>query len=356
MTNEFFLEAGLPYLGIDYGMASTFRFNTTVLSRRDGQEQRVANWQSPLFEGNLGDRTLTETELTQLLGFFRDRQGPVQGWRLRDWSDYQLKNELQGFGNGFRTQFPLIKRYNLAGLMFIRHITKPDLRNCVVMLNGVRMRNWRLRLSTGLLEFFQPPPSGASVTVSCSFSVPVRFVSDEFPGAKLEARNGNESLYSVGPVPVREIRLPQSRGYLQGAENSEPELDVGVDIEEELAPQSFTNLSQSANGWERREPLNPFQRRVIRTAARVIDDTELNYYLRFFRTRLGQWRPFRIKDVTTGGDLVCRFSSDSFPQTEFLAYDGNQALWNFAGFEIITLPLEFPTETFFRIARPEDFA
>jgi uncharacterized protein (TIGR02217 family) len=100
-------------LGIDYGCVGGPQFSTTVIVDGSGAEQRNINWSQPLGRWQIGNRTgdrcLDKSELDALLAFHTARQGSLEGFRFKDWTDYRGVAQLLGVGNGIQTQFKLRK-------------------------------------------------------------------------------------------------------------------------------------------------------------------------------------------------------------------------------------------------------
>ena len=118
-------------LGIDYGAVGGMRFNTTQIETSDGSQQRNANWWLPLGRWQLGERTLLESqkdkleEVTYLKEFHAARKGSLEGFRFKDWSDYQIIAQIVGIGDGVETEWQLKKTYYAGSASCARPITKP---------------------------------------------------------------------------------------------------------------------------------------------------------------------------------------------------------------------------------------
>lgn len=218
-----FIESRID-LGYNYGTTGGPRFKTTVVVDGGGREQRICQWAQPLhsysfFRGE--DNPIDNLELAYLQDFHRSANGSINGFRFRDWADYQIVDQMIGIGDGSQTDFQIYKGYNWAGYWTMRPITKPVASSMAVRLSGVQTDDFSLDTTTGLISFSRPPAAGSEIVVSCEFDVPVRFKQDtlnnrflsanvkESPFSNpLAASVGQYALYSLEQVEFEEIRIP----------------------------------------------------------------------------------------------------------------------------------------------------
>ncbi len=83
------LSLGNFDLGYPIGTVGGANYNTTITNLSSGFEQRLANWQASKYQWNLGDRTLTQSELDYFLAFFRVARGAAVAWTYSDWATVQ---------------------------------------------------------------------------------------------------------------------------------------------------------------------------------------------------------------------------------------------------------------------------
>ncbi len=65
-----------------------------------------------------------QTQLNELIAFFRARKGRAYGFRFKDWTDYKAIGELIGTGDDAETTFQLVKRYPSGSVTEIHRVTK----------------------------------------------------------------------------------------------------------------------------------------------------------------------------------------------------------------------------------------
>lgn len=82
-----FDEVRFPEL-IDFGFTGGPSFFTTIVRMAGGNEQRNVNWEEARARYTSAHRLKTQTELDDLIAFFRARRGKAIGFRFRDWMDF----------------------------------------------------------------------------------------------------------------------------------------------------------------------------------------------------------------------------------------------------------------------------
>lgn len=188
---------------ISYGSSGGPEFSTDVIITHGGFEQRNVNWVDARAKYNVAHGVKTETQLTELIAFFRARQGRAYGFRFKDWADYSAVGQSIGLGNGAETQFQLIKTYSSGSVDVVRNIKKPVAGNVKVYANGVLQNSgWAIDNNSGLITFSIPPVAEAALTADYEFDVPVRFDTD-----KLSARFDDYGVNSWTDIPLIEVRV-----------------------------------------------------------------------------------------------------------------------------------------------------
>lgn len=185
-------------------------FSTSVAVSVSGFERRNSLWSDARLRFDVGPGVRSESELGDLLAFYRARRGPARGFRLRDPSDCSshgmtgtatATDQELGIGDGLRTAFPLMKRYGTGEDAQVRRITRPEAGSVLVSIDGAAQAgNWSLE-ALGTIQFDDPPPAGAVVRAGFRFDVPVRFAEDQ-----LEISGAAFAAGEAPSVPVVEIR------------------------------------------------------------------------------------------------------------------------------------------------------
>ncbi len=196
-----FSEARFPE-DISYGSAGGPVYSTDIVSSAAGHEKRNSNWAQARAVYNVAHGVKSKAQLDALIAFFHARKGRAEGFRFKDWGDYQVINQPIGTGNGTQTDFQLVKSYASGDSTTLRTITKPVEGSVSMYLDGVLTQNVTVDSATGIVSFNSAPASGTTISADCEFDVPVRFETDQ-----LAARLDDYGLYSWGDIPLVEIRV-----------------------------------------------------------------------------------------------------------------------------------------------------
>lgn len=197
-----FVEIQFP-ADISYGSSGGPTFSTDVIEAFSGFEQRNINWSAARARYNVAHGVKTQSQLDELIAFFRARQGKAIGFRFKDWTDYQAVAQNIGTGNGSQTVFQLTKKYT-SSVTVTRVIKKPVNNSTLkIYLNAVlQSSGYTVNYTTGAVTFTTAPGSGVAVTADFEFDVPVRFDTDQ-----LDAAIDDFGTRSWSDIPLVEVRL-----------------------------------------------------------------------------------------------------------------------------------------------------
>ena len=197
-----FVEIQFP-ADISYGSSGGPTFSTDVIEAFSGFEQRNINWSAARARYNVAHGVKTQSQLDELIAFFRARQGKAIGFRFKDWTDYQAVAQNIGTGNGSQTVFQLTKKYT-SSVTVTRVIKKPVNNSALkIYLNAaLQSSGYAVNYATGAVTFTTAPGSGVAVTADFEFDVPVRFDTDQ-----LDAAIDDFGTRSWSDIPLVEVRL-----------------------------------------------------------------------------------------------------------------------------------------------------
>ena len=197
-----FIEVRFP-ADIAYGSAGGPEYSTEVVITHSGYEQRNANWAQARARYNVAHGVKTQAQLDMLIAFFRARKGRADGFRFKDWTDYQASGQLIGTGDGASKVFQLSKSYSSGTSAEQRIVTKPVAGTVKLYVAGVlqSVGAYTLGLATGVVTFVTAPANGVAVTADFEFDVPVRFDTDRL-AASIDAY-GSHSWNDISLVEIR---------------------------------------------------------------------------------------------------------------------------------------------------------
>ena len=317
-----FVEERLE-LGINYGAVGGYKFNTTIIETGSGGQQRNINWWLPLGRWQLGDRTLLESELEQEVTYLKEfheaRRGSKQGFRFKDWSDYQAKDQILAVADGITTAYQLKKTYHAGNISCDRPITKPVIDTVQVYFDNVLQgAGWSVDYALGQIIFDIPPVPEIVISVSFEFDIPVWFESDSI-GWRLQGYQEGEAIYKLENVFVEEGRIPINNWQFEQLEtNLGNTLDLGIyyDTIETFSYQ--TSKEKLVSGYVRRDANYGSPILKLNLGDRNLNSAELEELLGFFWCAKGQARTFTLKHKNT--NYVGRFGQDSL-SLKFEGYD-----------------------------------
>ena len=189
---------------ISYGAIGGPQYFTDIVSTSSGGEYRNINYKDSKMKFNITYAIKTKEQIDKLLLFFRARLGRAIGFRYKDWSDFNAKNQLIGVGDGNTTRFQLKKIYKSGGSEFIRSIEKPVFNSVSIYFDdeNVAHKYYSIDYTTGNIEFTKSVNIGAKILTNFEFDVPVRFAIDYLP-ISIDGKN----LYSCKEINLVEIKL-----------------------------------------------------------------------------------------------------------------------------------------------------
>lgn len=334
-------------LGIDYGTVGGFRCSTTVIVDGAGNEQRNANWLQPLGRWQIGDRTLNQEDLNYFLDFHSARKGAAEGFRFRDWADYEALSQLIGTGDGTTSEFQLIKSYSIGAYTAIRAITKPVGDTVRVYFDGVELSDWWVDVTTGIITFAVAPEYGVEIAADFEFDVPVRFEQDKID-FRFDAYADDEGIVDVvfhlSSLVLLEVRLSPALPIFFDSipARIDATLDLGFDYGTVGGPAYSTTITGVGAGYERRESNWEQSRGRWQIGDRTLRRSQLDYLISFFRTVRGAGAGFTYKDWASNREVPVRFEQDSI-EFRFDAYDSElkEVIFYLAGLPVVELlPVE----------------
>ena len=128
-----FHEVRFP-ANLSFGSVGGPERRTDVVTLANGFEERNTPWAHSRrrYDAGMGMRSLDDIEL--MIAFFEARQGQLNGFRWKDWSDYKtcaaskdvsFEDQIIGFGDGVTLDFQLLKNYESGAQTYQRPIAKP---------------------------------------------------------------------------------------------------------------------------------------------------------------------------------------------------------------------------------------
>lgn len=188
-----FIDAYPPASIMKFNFVSSPRFSTNMVAVASGAEQRNQNWQHPLHSFAAPEAVECHEHLVALHNLWMTTRGPLHTFAFRDPLDFAsrdlpapdvapatlLTDQVLGIGDGTRTQFQLLRRYNFGGQFYDRLIYHPIVSSVEVGLNATPAPSFTVSRETGVVTITPAPANGVVVTAGFLFDVEVRFEGDD---------------------------------------------------------------------------------------------------------------------------------------------------------------------------------
>lgn len=208
-----FHEVRFP-ANLSFGSVGGPERRTEIVALANGFEERNSPWEHARrrYDAGVSMRSLDDVET--MIAFFEARQGQLNGFRWKDWSDYKscpasrdvaYQDQVIGIGDGVKTEYQICKTYISGDESYTRPITKIVSGTVRVGIQGdplVESLHFTVDYNSGIISFLEIPDIGASVTAGFEFDVPVRFDTDRIQTSVASFQAGD-----APSVPIVEVRI-----------------------------------------------------------------------------------------------------------------------------------------------------
>lgn len=183
-------------------------FSTSIVTTSSGHERRNSLWSDARLHFDVGPGIRSESELSELIAFFRARRGAARGFRITDPFDFSSngmtgpvtpRDQVVGEGDGQSSIFALRKQYGELEPQ-TRKITRPKQASVRVSVDDIEVFDWTLQ-EGGKIVFDNAPDSGALIAAGFLFDVPVRFSED-----RIDVSAFNFDAGEAPSIPMVEVR------------------------------------------------------------------------------------------------------------------------------------------------------
>ena len=188
---------------VAYGSDFGHEYRTRVKSLRSGHERRNADWARARGRYRVLYKNIQPLDHALVIAAHHACMGMLDGFRLKDWTDFTATDEPLGTGTGAAQDIQLIKTYAFGSLTTVRDIYKPVAGEVTIYVDGAPDLGAVIDTTTGIVTI--TATDGAVLTWSGEFDTPVRFDSDQL---SFSSDNRNAAgLILNADVPLVEIRV-----------------------------------------------------------------------------------------------------------------------------------------------------
>lgn len=324
-------------LGITYGTTATITTSTAIGSNFSGLETRSINWVQPLLKFNIGQRGCLNQELEEFIAFHAAQKGNYQGFRFKDWSDYQFNQVITLNTN---KQAQLFKTYTVEGLSVKRPLIKIVAGTVSVFVNNrLVTEGWTLNYNTGIITFGQIP--AGTIRVSGEFDVPVRFESDKID-LRFEAYESGtgDKIFNWESLSLSEVRINPTLplAFDPISQNLNHLINLGYDYGTMGGNKFATRIERMVSGHELRTSEWSSSRGSWEIGSRSLLKSELDYLISLFRVCRGKAISFQYFDWAKESQVAVRFGEDAIA-FRFDAFEKQtgEVIFNLFGLPLIAL-------------------
>lgn len=189
---------------VSFKAKSFAEFKTNIVVLNSGNEKRNQQWQNSRKKYEIELKNIGKAEANKIMSFFQARKGKLNGFRFKDWNDFEAKDEEIGTGDGETIEYQLVKNYGDETYNYQRKITKPVEGKLTIKQDGsiISGSTYDVLWDKGIITFDTAPDTGAVITADFEFDVPVRFDTD-FLSLKTE-EYGKSSIDKISLIEIKQ--------------------------------------------------------------------------------------------------------------------------------------------------------
>ena len=193
-----FVDELIPDTVPGYPCISSPRWSTDIQIVDSGAERANQRWEHPLRDFTLPDAVREQETFEIIYHHWLAMRGPLYTFPFSDPLDFasaslespnieptlSVVDQPIGTGDGFTTDFQLVKVYSSGGQTYTRNIYHPVSGTVIIGINGANADtlsptiDYTVNRLTGIVSFDVAPVAGTAITAGYLFDVEVRFSDD----------------------------------------------------------------------------------------------------------------------------------------------------------------------------------
>lgn len=187
---DLYLDRKIP----SYPVTASPRWATEIIISDSGHESANQKWSQPLHRFNIPEAVRSMEIFESVLNHWMIMNGPAYTFPFRNPFDFSSRplfspanspaptpfDQTLGMGDGSRSTFQIIKKYERGAFFHNRNIVLPVVSSVRVAVDGIELLSgFSVDRLTGILTIDSPPSSGQPVTCGYYYDANVRFESDD---------------------------------------------------------------------------------------------------------------------------------------------------------------------------------
>jgi uncharacterized protein (TIGR02217 family) len=203
-----FLETSALDYNITKGARSTVQFQRTKTYTKGGKLKQHFDWSTAKHVLDLSYRLRPKADYDTLRNFFYIvMAGAYEGFRARDWSNYELTQDNSSLTLISGSDFQINRLHEVGEVQYLHPIYKPVDDSVTVIRNRasvITVAGASVDYETGIATI-SGHVEGDTYTAEGEFDLPVTFVADEWV-SNLEVSTDNLWM-NAEPITLEEVRL-----------------------------------------------------------------------------------------------------------------------------------------------------
>jgi uncharacterized protein (TIGR02217 family) len=197
---------------LSYGARGGPAWKTTKVITESGRRNVVKRWQYPLHRYDVSHAIKTRDDFEIVRAFFYVVAGAFDGFRFKDWGDYQLTHQNSAViqSAGSPSEWQIVRLYTVGSRTFQRPIYKianpPPTHVRRVRAGNPSMVAATVDANTGLVSF-SGHEAGDTYSVTGEFDVPVAFADDAMQAMIVDSHEEGDFLLEWPNITLEEIRI-----------------------------------------------------------------------------------------------------------------------------------------------------
>jgi uncharacterized protein (TIGR02217 family) len=171
-----FLNITLPnFIAID--VLSSPIFHTKIIHTQNGREYRYPLQDSLKFKYKILNSKITYEQFDEFNKFFTLCQGKRKIFKMKDFRDNEIKDQILAIGPSNERTFRIYKNYGYDQFSYRRKIVKITQNSLIVKINDETI-NPNIDYENGIINLNEPLIENQELKISLKYEVLVRFDSD----------------------------------------------------------------------------------------------------------------------------------------------------------------------------------
>ena len=149
-------------------------YNTKIVTLQSGKESRYPIQNLVRFKYKISFCRLTFQQFKEFSEFFLVCKGKQFAFKMKDFQDYRINNQVLAQGPSSLSKYPLYRIYQSQNIIYKRRIYKPIV-NSIELKSSTDLSRALIDYENGIVDLKTPLIQNEIVKISFSYDIVVRF-------------------------------------------------------------------------------------------------------------------------------------------------------------------------------------